>query len=505
MAEPRFGDYSLPQTTGEIRDDVLTDIRLEMMSNGSSLADANLAVQPGTFTFVLATAFANASYVTRSQQAVGRRDLTPLYCSGDVLEQWRIALQLPDVSMSPSTGKIRLAVAGTATIPNGREFVLPNGLRGHVVGTWSGISDGSEVDAITDDVGDATNLDGGAIVRFINPPLNVSTEATVSYSSPLVGGVDVESEDRKRTRVLNRLAYAMGGGNWGYLREIAMNALPHVQDCFVYPALGGPASCKVVAVRGYDRSRRQFTRVLDEVALQIVRNAIHQYAPDSCQYVVATCQDQAVDVAIKITIPNASQVGGDGSGWSDTTVWPSLAGSDTRVSVTLVTSQLTIRVNASTTVAPVPGLTRIAWWSPTTREFIVRTIVGVTGSAGAWIVTVDRPLIDSAGNGVAVNDYVSPASTNVERYGVTWGDVMGKLGCGENVTVSDNRRKRHPFISDGPKAALTMTELKSVMQEHQEITDAEWSYRSATTPTVPASILSSPNVLVPRHFGIYPL
>jgi len=506
MADPRYNDYSLPTTAPEITNDFLTDVRLEMVNSGASLRDANLAVQPGTFTHVIATACGNASYVTRSQQAVGRQDLTPGTCRSEVLEQWRIDLRLPDVSMSPSTGKILLKVSGSATVPNLREFALPNGLRGHVVGTWSGVTDGSEVDVITDDVGDATQLDGGTVVRFLNPPLNVSTEATVSFSSPLTGGADKETESRKRERVMNRLSYAMGGGGWGYLREIAFNALSQVTNCFVYPALGGPGSTKIVPVRGFDIARRVFTRKLDAAALGIVRNAIHAHSPDACQYVVSSCEDQLINVALTVTLPNASQSGGDGSGWADTLVWPPLAG-DTRIYITAVTTSARVTISAATTVAPINGLTRIAWWSTTGREFVVRTIVATAAGSGtgAWDVTLDRPLIDGAGNTAAVNDYISPAASGIVEYGKTWVEVVGALGCGENTTVSDNRRKRHPFESSGPKSSLTMTELAAFKAEHPEISDAAWSYRSATTPTVPATVMDPPNAFVPNHFGIYPL
>lgn len=507
MAEPSYGDLSLPQSVAEIRDDFLTDVRLEMVARGEALNDANLAVQPGTFTHIYATAVGSLSFVTRSAIAAGRANMTPLYCSGEVLEEWRVALGLPDISMSPSTGRIRLRVTGTATVPDGREFVLPNGLRGEVVGTWTGVTDEAEIGVKTIDVGDATQLDGGATVRFVNPPLNVATEATVSYASPLTGGADLESEDRKRTRVLNRLAFAMGGANWGYLRGLAFDALAQVQDCFVYPALGGPASVKIVPVRAMKADAGQFTRALDTVALDIVRQAIHAYSPDSCQYVVVAAADEAMDAAIQVALPNASQAGGDGSGWSDTLVWPPLAGSDTRVRVSAITTSMVVRLDASTTLEPIAGLTRIAWWSSASREFVVRTIIAVTGGTGAWDITVDRPLIDSRGSSIAVGDYVSPAATNIVQYGKSWMAVAGNLGAGENVTVYDNRRKRHPFISSGPKASLTITELMAIKEKHPEITDAGWSYRAPNsgTPTVPTYVVDPPNILVPRHFGIYPL
>lgn len=498
-------NFSLPLAAGDIRDDFLTDVRLEMINNGATLADANLAVQPGTFTHILATSFGNGSYVTRSAYGVSAADLTPETCGPVILEQWRRALRLPDVSNSPSTGRIVVSVTGTATIPNGREFVLPNGLRGRVVGTWPSVSDGDEVDAITIDTGNATRFPGGTAIRFINPPLNVSRDATVSYSQPLDGGTDTETTERLRTRVLNRLAFAMGGASWGHLRGIALDALAQVQDCYVYPALGGPASCKIVPVRGYDVELRQFTRALNDAALRVVRNAVHVYAPDMCQYVVQTAANQATNIALQVTLPAAAQAGGNGNGWTDTLVWPQLAGGDQRVLISTVTSQTDITLSASTTVSPIPGLTRIAWWSKSGKEFVVRVVTGVTGGTGAWRITLDRPLIDGAGNGPEANDYVSPAATNIEAYGRTWVDIFGQLGPGENVTVSDNRRKRHPFEADGSRSSLTAVQLKQFAERHTEVLDYSWSYRSLSAPSVPALITDPPNILTLNRFGIYPL
>jgi hypothetical protein len=42
-----------------------------------------------------------------------------------------------------------------------------------------------------------------------------------------------------------------------------------------------------------------------------------------------------------------------------------------------------------------------------------------------------------------------------------------------------------------------------LIRDHAEISDAEIAYASATVPTVPSSVDDPPNVLTPRHFGIY--
>lgn len=502
MALPQLNVPFVPSTQEQIRDAILADYRLTMIL----LTGQEPAVQPGTEMWCWATGHAGLAMLEFSNIELSRDAITPLNATGQDLENWRLALGLPEVKPSPSTGRIVVSVIGTSSLNDGEPFTLPNGLRGKVSGTWAGLTEGSEVDVVTIDVGSAAVFDGGTIVRFVAPPLNINNAAMVSKSSPLRGGVDTENDDRKRTRVLNTLANKPGGGNWGQFRQVALDALASVQDCYVYPALGGPGSVKVVPVRDFDTTRNEFTRALSSGALNIVRTAIYNQMPDGIEIVVEASADQLLDATLLVTLPNSSQFGGNGNGWVDQAPWPPLVLADAgKVTVSGLASSTQITVAANTAVLPLTGQTHIMWWSPVDRKFRKFLVTALSGSTGAYVLTLDRPLVADDGTAVAVGDFICPAAVNSDAYGTSWVASMRALGPGENTADINRlpRALRHPYVADEDPSAISFLTLKSFKGNMSEVTDLAFGYLSVTAPTVPVAVNLPVNVLVPRHFGIY--
>ena len=60
-------------------------------------------------------------------------------------------------------------------------------------------------------------------------------------------------------------------------------------------------------------------------------------------------------------------------------------------------------------------------------------------------------------------------------------------------------------MDEGPQCELNSRVTLELQKAHPEIYSVNYSNRSLSTPTVPvdASPSTAPNVLVPRHFGIY--
>lgn len=492
------GTIYVPATAAEIRDDILTDIRLESRKYG-----VEAAIQPGTDDWIWATAVANAAMLQYANIAVARDDITPMFATDEGLERWRIALGLPAVQPSPATGKIIVSVTGSATIPGGTQFVYPNGFRGQVVGTWT-VTDGSEIDVASIDRGSEANLDPGVKVRFVSPPMNVGTEAKVSGNAPLRGGMDAETTERKRERVLNASENNPSGGNWAHARQIVMNELASVANCFVYPALGGPASMKVVPLRAFDSAASEYTREMSPAALDIVRNALHRELCDAVEIVVQAAQDEPRDVSLALDLPASALAGGNGGGWTDAAPWPLPSGGATAVTVSTQHSTTEVSISGASGV-PLVGQTHVAWWSPDDMRFRVYLVIAATHLGGTdWRITLDRPLVSSNGLYVAPGDYISPASANIEAYGKTWLRVFEGLGPGENTSEASRlpRALRHPFVSDAAQSRLGSRALKAMLDAHPEIREIAFK-ATPPGPTVPASVADPPRVLVPRHLGIY--
>lgn len=502
----------VPASSDELRARWLDDFDLEARNNGID----NAPVAPGTDVYIRATTTANALMLIyasiQKRHAAGR----VLEADKDELDRIRIELGLPEVPASRSSGKASIVVlgGGTVTIPDGTEGVLPNGLRVKTDGAKVGLSNGGIVDIVSIDEGEDTNAAVGTKIRWVNPPLNVGTEATVSTA--LTGGTDEESESRMRNRILNRLKNNPQGGNWSQIVEWVLDGDSSVQYAFVYPALGGPSSFRVALTKAVtiddDTATYDFSRAPSATQISTAIASIQEHAPEHVKFDVVEPTEVNADASIKIDIPGSD----DGTdGWENEAVWPQLESADNgKVTVTAVGSTTDITVSANTATAPVDGVTKIMWWSPTEQRFYPVVVSSHSGSAGAWQLTLASPLSDATGTSVAVGDYISPSAANADNYTTSWRNTLKNHGPGECTQDSNRlpRAERHPDereeVAEHGNFPMNMgnIELCSFQEGNTEITNLEWSYRAVTGPSLGAVFgISNPEILVTRHFGVYKL
>lgn len=489
-----------------MRDDMLADLELGAIDAGVD----EPPIEPGSDWYGLATAEANLHAITAQNMRLADNDVTPLTARDEKLEQWRQSVGTTEVVPSGSRGRIVVETTGTASILEGEQLTHANGNRYRIRETYTNVQNNDEIEAEAVDTGEETNLDPGEVLTFIGTITNVRKQATVSKTEPLQYGLSKEIDERKRSRILNDLQTQPGGGNWGHLRKLALEASPAVQGAYVYPALGGPSSTKVVITQAFNPKIRDFTRSPSDTLVEIVRTAIQvgsaveKGSPDQCEVVVQGVADESLSMSLQVEIPDSVLSGGDGSGWLDSTPWPDLDG-DTYVSVSSVTDSKNITVNALTSTAPVAGQTRIVWWCPTDQEFVQRLVISQSGSSGAWVLGLDQPLAASDGTIVASGDYISPAAANSVAYGKTWRGILETIGVGENTSDSNRtpRASRHPYTDTQDSPTLNASQTRKLQNNHAEIQDIAYSYRSATTPSVPSYVSTAPNVLVLDNFGIY--
>lgn len=214
--------------------------------------------------------------------------------------------------------------------------------------------------------------------------------------------------------------------------------------------------------------------------------------------------DQPVDVALQLSLPSANSNSAS-EGWVNSVPFPALVAGDAGlITVTSVTNTTHITISAQTTVAPSIGSSTIAWCNPVTRQFVSSVITGYSGSSGAWNLTLATPLTGS-GTDVVVGDYIGPAAYNQDNYLSTWIDTFNSVGPGENTAEEARfpRAYRHPFVSDSWGSDLNIVQLNALVTNHAEIVDAVYSYRSASTPTIPASVDDAPYTFSPRKLALY--
>jgi hypothetical protein len=418
-------------------------------------------------------------------------DADPFRATGEPLNDLLRADGLPEVPPAPGRGQISTIVDGTASILAGLKFQA-SGMKGTVVNTLIDVTGTNAIDVVMDTTGPLTNLAQGTIVRWMNQPANVRTEATVV--SRFIGGVGVESDDRKRERLLTSRQNPPGGGNWSQQVLEALNTSGSIAGAFAYPALGGPASVKIALTSNTTASDRTVSQaIIDAVSARYLT----KFPAEQALIVVQSALNQSVDVMLGLRLPAS------GSG-----IW--LAhGPATPIRIITFTSATSFVAQAlSGTGAGILAGDTLACWSPTELAFATATVstVAAAGSpANAWTITTGLWSGADPVNG----SYLCPACEGMTDIVAAWLAQMLLLGPGENIASSDSRFEfayRHPDVTEGAPSELTSRQVGALQTAITDIIRAEYltGYTPAT-PAIPATVQDRPAVLRLNQFGVFPI
>lgn len=158
------------------------------------------------------------------------------------------------------TRKAAVYARGQATVLGVNGTVIPSGTglqradgAGFITTATETIGGGAAVLSVRASVaGYAGNSAPGTTLSFVEPVGGANSTATVSAAG-LVGGLDVESDDGLRTRVIARMqAPPMGGAAADYVQWAL--EVPGVTRAWVYPLESGPGTVRVRFVRDDDAS-----------------------------------------------------------------------------------------------------------------------------------------------------------------------------------------------------------------------------------------------------------
>lgn len=490
------------KTTEEIRDDYLRTVK-----NGLRRLGIDAQVGPGSDYYLRAQALAN--------------ELTPLY----VNTQIKADEQMPDTATgagltrqletrfgaglrpaSPSAGWFVLDASATTTIPSGAQLIDDLNQR-YDVQTPGSYDPADLVPIIATDGGAATNHEAGYTLRWVAPPPYCNTKQVVATGG-LTGGAEAEDEETARQRLIDDIQNPPGNGNWSQAVQYAEEATPIVQKGFAYPAANGP-STQHIAVVGYASSVSK-SREVDAVVMSgTVVPYVLGKMPEFVETVTTTVTDVETDIALGLTLPAAptASPAGPGGGWTDGTPWPLPdSGGWPQCNVSSVTSTTVFEVNV--VAEPTDNVSRICLLDPTNWTLYRAKVLSHTGSAGAWVITIDTPFPNIASLAlIASGPFIFPDAINMDTYVAEFLAAMALMGPGEktaNVSVL-TRGYRHPIPTASWPYSLDSSILKKVENSGDEVTDTDYYYRSTTTPAVPGSISDPPNILIPRFVGFYPI
>jgi hypothetical protein len=408
-----------------------------------------------------------------------------------------------------SVGGVVILSTAIAPIATGAELTDSSGQR-FAVTIGGNYANGATVPIAAISVGESTNHAAGDILTWSSAPPFCSDKVTVGLGG-LINGADAEDGEALRARLLAKLQDPGTSANPAQVAEAVEASTGSVQKGFSYPAVQGPATCDAAATAAptaTNKSRQVASSIMAATVLPYAQGAL----PRQGELTVTTVVDTNADVAFALSIPDSPTANppGAGGGWVNGTPWPTPDGVSTfRCTVTAVTSTVVVTVDATT--SPTVNVARIAWLSPYDWTLYTAVVIGVTGVSGAYVVTLDKPLV-----GIATGCFIWPACQNAQLYVNAVLAQFALIGPGEKTANSGAlvRGFRHPPPSVGWPYSLGPHLLHAITTAQSEVAAAQFYHRTdgVTTatgssgqivPQVPGSTASAPNIYVPRHIGFY--
>lgn len=359
------------------------------------------------------------------------------------------------------------------------------------------------------DGGDATNLEAGASVTWINPPSNSQPKAVVA--ADFTGGVDAETDAEFSVRLASRVRHKPAAGNWAHLRAEARAASTAVADAFVYSCALNAGTSLVVVTSKRGNTVGPNARIPSLAVLAAVRSFLVPPAsrvfPGRALVTVLPPVAEPSNLALQLDMVN-----GSAAGWTDTEPFPPINGS-AAVTITTVTNQQDVRITASGAgllpdgvSGPLAGVSLMVW-DDATSAFEVLTVSTVQDLGGG----VYRVILGSAPDKtLTVGDFVSPA-TGVHASiaeGVT--AFFDSLGTGEVLNLATSELGARAFRNPRPSEEQPPRAGQTVLRFLEDalgsvLSDSALGAVSTSTPSVPTDPIDGPSLLVAGKVGVYPL
>lgn len=454
---------------------------------------ANPAVSKGTDYDIIANGFARELVVGEASCVVQADQAMPDTAAGANLDRWLGIYGVTRRQPAGSIGQITItaSLSSGVLIATGTQLTDSQGLR-YQVSAGGTFGNQSQVPIAAIDTGSATNHLNADVLTWVATPAYCDSNVVVGIPGGTDGltlGSDGEANDDEtpRSRLLSRLQGAAAAGNWGHVVQLVAQASPYVQGAFCYPGVYGPSTLAFAATAspqvvgpfsGTSKNRDLPTTIVLSTIIPYVLGVL----PEHALVQGFTVQNSPTDVAVLLSLPSAptASPAGPGGGWLDGTPWPSSISGTTPVTVTAVTSTTNITVNATT--APSVG-SHIAWVSPTNWQLYTATVLSFSGSSGAYVLTLDTPLV-----GIANGNHIFPQSVNQAAYVTALLGAFALMGPGEltsNPTYLQ-RGYRHPTPQLTWPSSLTAVQLRAIENVGTEVLATQWLYRSQTFAPVPA-------------------
>ncbi len=478
-------------TAIDVRDTYLRSIKGAFSARG--LVAATL---PGSEHHIRGTALGRLTAISYANNKLAHTQTSPLTATGDKFTEMAASHGIVKRGAAPATGFLVVTVSsGSVVIPAGFQADIDG--QKYQTTSANTVFTGGSVAVTAVEGGAATNQSANTVAKWESAALSkLGTNCTVG-SAGITGGVDADTEEVLRSRLLERLANPLGGGNWAQVKALAENASASVSAAFVYASPRGPGSVDVAITRNTG------DRTLSSVVQSQVASAIAAEFPGLASINVTTVAPEELDVVLTAVLPLPVNAGGAGGGWRDASPWPNATSGNVKVT-SYVAATGVATLDATDANGLVPG-TQFAIWDPAAEIMREYTASVVLDPGNITVEVQGGFLADPTGA------YISTGAVNLASYGTSALAAFRALGPGEksaDVAIVP-RALRKPSPDNSSPADTSSLLLADITNEHSELQSLDWSvrYETGTTTTktaaaLPANTSLPPEILTLKHFAI---
>lgn len=185
-----------------------------LFSSDYASAQPSKNISRGSDPYRLGRVISGTAWVIASKLLFFVKQMLPDTAEAEYLERWGTVYSFPRLAAVGATGELALTVTGTpaAAVTVGSELSHADGTLYEVTSLAAVIGGGGDVEVsiAATSTGLATNKIAGETLTFTSPPTDVDALATLAL--PLTGGLDIESYDAYRVRLLAHIGDPPEGG-----------------------------------------------------------------------------------------------------------------------------------------------------------------------------------------------------------------------------------------------------------------------------------------------------
>lgn len=295
-----------------------------------SLAQPDKNTARGSDPYRLGRVISGAIWNVLAKLLFVEKQRLPDTAEGAYLERWGGVYDFPRLPASGSSRETCLRVAGTvgASVPEDSELTHADGTiyKTTTVGAVVGVSGYIDVDVEAVSLGFATNKAAGDVLSFTTPPPDIDGDATLILG--LTGGLDIESFDAYRVRLLAHIGDPPEGGAIHDYLEWCLR-IPGVVTAYVWAHRRGTGTIDV-ALLGFGTGE-------DRVVSGDISSAVDTYIEDARpggarDFLILTVTPQVQNVTATLIIDENSY----GWDWDDEGVGYAITAADSGASTITV-------------------------------------------------------------------------------------------------------------------------------------------------------------------------